>query len=190
MNSDQVVDKIVSEAKENASQINAQADGELAKIENSFNKNLNDYQAKSKTLADDAAADKSERMLATARMKSAKETLTAKISVIDEVFAKSIEKIKSLDDAGYKDFILSLLGKLNLAGDETIVAANGETRIDNSLVESFNSSSGKTLTLSTETCQGQAGFILTRGKVSINCTNPSTNIILRIRIHITLSKPL
>ena len=98
MNAEQVVKKILSDARAEADAIldkaKSKADSQAAEQEAELEK----YKQQTQELVEKAAQEKRERMLAKARMDIQKATLAKKCEVIDQVFDKAVEKLSSLDD--------------------------------------------------------------------------------------------
>ena len=172
MNAEQVVEKILSEARAEAEQIKAAAAEKCAAAEVELNSELADYEKQTQGLAEQAAEDKKARMLATANMEIKKEYLAAKVTLLDEVFGKVRERIKGLSDSEYENLIASLMIKAVESGDEQVIVGAREERIDHSLIKQINRKLGPgykgNLSLSGERANIGAGFILKRGKIQVN----------------------
>lgn len=174
MEAEQVVEKILSQAKVEAEKILAEAKAKASEEESKLASELDEYRQQTKTLAEKAAADRKMRMLAAARMDMRKELTAAKNAVLDEVFAGAAEQIKSLGDEEYKQLITSLITKAVETGDEQVVIGKDETRIDHALIKDINRSLGSgfkgNLTLAKTKANIDGGFILQRGSVRINAS--------------------
>ncbi len=172
MNAEQVVEKILSEARAEAEQIKAAAAEKCAAAEAELNLELADYEKQTQVLAEQAAEDKKARMLATANMEIKKEYLAAKVALLDEVFGKVRERIKGLSDSEYENLITSLMIKAVESGDEQVIVGAAEERIDHALIKQINRKLGPgykgNLSLSGERANIGAGFILKRGKIQVN----------------------
>ncbi len=172
MNAEQVVEKILSEARAEAEQIKSAAAEKCAATEVELNLELADYEKQTQGLAEQAAEDKKARMLATANMEIKKEYLAAKVALLDEVFGKVRERIKGLSDDEYENLIASLMIKAVESGDEQVIVGAAEERIDQALIKKVNRKLGPgykgNLSLSGERANIGAGFILKRGKIQVN----------------------
>ena len=172
MNAEQVVEKILSEARAEAEQIKSAAAEQCAAAEDELNLELADYEKQTQGLAEQAAEDKKARMLATANMEIKKEYLAAKVALLDEVFGKVRERIKGLSDSEYENLITSLMIKAVESGDEQVIVGAAEERIDHALIKQINRKLGPgykgNLNLSGERANIGAGFILKRGKIQVN----------------------
>ncbi len=174
MEAEQVVDKILSQAHAEAEKILAEAKAKAAEKESKLSSELDEYRRQTKTLAETAAADRKMRMLAAARMDIRKELTAAKNAVLDEVFVKAAEQIKSLSDQEYQQLITSLITKAVETGDEEVVIGKDETRIDHALIKNINRKLGSgfkgNLMLADDRANIDGGFILRCGNVRINAS--------------------
>ena len=172
MNAEQVVEKILAEAQAQAREITAAAGEKYAAAEAELNSQLADYEKQTEALAAQAAEDKKARMLATANMEIKKEYLVAKVALLNDVFQKVRERIKTLSDKEYEDFITSLMVKAVEAGDEQVIIGAEEERIDHALIKQVNRKLGPgykgNLNLAQDRANIDAGFILNRGKIQVN----------------------
>ncbi len=172
MNAEQVVDKILSEANTEADKIKAgareKADGAQTELESQ----LADYRKETGTLAVEAGEDKTNRMLATARMEIRKQKLAKKVSLLDEVFVKAREQLKSLGDDDYRSLMKALMVKCIETGDEEVLVGKEDGRIDHDFLKHVNRELGAgfkgNLQLSNDRANIDGGFILRRGKIQIN----------------------
>jgi V/A-type H+-transporting ATPase subunit E len=172
MNAEQVVDKILSEANAEAEKIKASAGEKCAAAEAELKSQLADYEKQTEVLAAQAAEDKKARMLATANMEIKKEYLAAKVALLDDVFNKVRDRIKSLSDSKYENLITSLMSKAVQSGDEQVMVGAGEKRINHALIKQINRKLGPgykgNLQLAQDRADIDGGFILKRGKIQVN----------------------
>ena len=172
MDAEQVVSKILSEAKAQADAITSEAKSKCAADEAKLNESLAEYNKETETLGANAAQDKKDRMLAGARMQLSKEYLAAKRVILDEVFAKAKNQINGLSDAEYVELMGKLLAQAVETGDEEVVVSKDETRIDLNLVKQINRDLGPgfkgNVKLSNERADIHGGFVLKRGKIMTN----------------------
>ena len=172
MEKEQVVEKILAEANQEAEQILGQAREKVSDAQAKLQTELEAYRAETGTLAEKSAKDRSDRILAAARMDIRKELNASKISLLGEVFVGAKDRIKSLDDDSYRQFIKKLLIKAVETGDEEVLIGGDETRIDHEFIKSVNRELGSgykgNLRLGGQRVGIEGGFILRRGKVQIN----------------------
>jgi V/A-type H+-transporting ATPase subunit E len=170
MQAEQVVEKILSDARAQADAIRKQAGereaAEMAKV----NEDLARFEQQTKTLAEKAAADERSQRLAVARMEAAKEYASAKASLLDEVFNQARQKLEKLPDNEYRELMARLMAAAVETGTEKVIAGKNDARIDAKLVADVNArlkDKGK-LTLADEKHNFGGGFLLQRGRVRTN----------------------
>ena len=174
MNAEQVVNKILSEAKAKAEQIvsdaRKRADDQLATVK----AELAEYDKQSEKLAADAAKDKHDRMQAGARMANARQLLSARVEILEGIFNQAKEQIAAMPDDEYLALMKLLLQKAVETGDEEVIVGKNETRINDSFLKQVNSELGRgfqgNLHLSKERGDFSGGFILGHGKIRINAS--------------------
>lgn len=179
MNAEQVIEKILSEARQEAESILSEAKAKSDQQQAAQEAELKAYQEKTEQLAKQAADDKRLRMLAAARMDLQKQMLTAKVALLDELFESACRKINELPDGAYRDLMVRLMSTAVQTGDEEVVVGKNETRIDMSLLKKANQQLGPgfrgNLRLSDERADLDGGFLLRRGRVQINA---STEVLI------------
>lgn len=172
MNAEQVVEKILSEARAEAEKIKAAAAEKCAAAEAELNSELADYEKQTQAQAAQAAEDKKARVLATANMEIKKEYLAAKVALLNDVFQKVLERIKALSDSEYENLITSLMAKAVETGDEEVIIGAEEKRIDHALIKQVNRKLSPgykgNLQLAQDRANIDGGFILRRGKIRVN----------------------
>ncbi len=179
MNAEQVIEKILSEAKATADGIVGEAKDKASAAQSDLEKTLGDFRQETAKLAETAGKERKEQMLASARMRLQKDYLAAKCDLLDEVFVKAVEQIKQLSDSEYLSFIESLMVKAVETGGEEVIIGKNETRITDNFIKQVNRKLGTgfkgNLLLAKETANIAGGFILRRGKVRINV---STDVLV------------
>ena len=170
MEAEQVVTKILSDAKAQADAILKQAQEREAAETGKLNDELARFEQQTQALVEKAAADERSQRLAVARMEASKEYATAKALLLDEVFVQARQKMEKLPDAEYRELMARLMAAAVETGEEKVVPGKNDARIDAKLVADVNArlqGKGK-LTLSDEKHNFGAGFLLQRGKVRSN----------------------
>lgn len=174
MNAEQVVNKILSEAKAQAEKLVSDARARAESQIGSVKAELAEYDKQSEKLAQDAAQDKHDRMLAGARMANGKQFLAARGDILRDIFNQAKERVAAMPDDEYLDLMKSLLQKAVETGDEEVIVDKNETRISESFLKQVNSELGRgfqgNLRLAQQRGAFSGGFILTRGNISINAT--------------------
>jgi len=194
MEAEQVVEKILADARAEADKIKKQADDKQAEEQARLSEQMDEYKRQTETLARQAGEDEKSHILAAARMNIAKEYLAEKRKILDEVYQKAQEQLQNLPDAEYRDLIKKLLLDAVETGDEEVIIDTNESRIDHDFIKQINRKLGPgykgNLKLSSERQNLKAGFILSRGKVK---TNVSVEVLLdqaRKELEIKLAKEL
>ncbi len=194
MEAEEVVEKILSDAKAEAERIKKQADEKEAAEQAKLQEQLDEYKKQTKTLAQKAGKDKKLHLLAAARMDIAKEYLAEKRKILDEVFAQAREQLQNLPDDDYRRLMTRLMLGAVETGDEEVIIDNNEARIDQAFIEQVSRELGPgqkgNLRLAKERLNLGGGFILRRGKIK---NNVSLEVLLaqaRKELEIELAKEL
>ena len=148
---DALLEKARQEAAAVAARYQAQADKEVA-----------DLAARNERLA----AEREERLISAAQMEARKTVLAAKQAVMEETYAKALEKLRNLPEARYVEVLTELLLQAAPHGaGEVLFSAQDRETVGQAAVDAANGKSGGKLTLSGETAPIQGGFILKDGNV-------------------------
>jgi len=171
-NAEQVVEKILADAKAEAAKIKKQAEETQATEQAKLDEQLSEYKKQTDTLAQKAGEDKKAHLLAAARMDIAKQLLAEKRKILDEVFDQARQQLENLPDEQYRKLMTGLMLEAVETGDEEVIIGNEEKRIDQKFIKSINQqlSPGRkgNLKLSEEKANLGRGFILKRGKIKNN----------------------
>jgi V/A-type H+-transporting ATPase subunit E len=194
MNAENVVEKILADAKAEAEKIKKQTEeresAEQAKLDQQFA----EYQKQTDILARKAAEDEKLHILAAARMQTARKSLVEKRKILDEVFARARRQLLELPDDQYRQLITDLMLKAVETGDEEVIINKDEKRIDQQLInhvnEQLRSNSKGNLTLSDKRQDFGGGFILKRGKIKNNVSFEVLLADARRALEIELAKEL
>ena len=194
MEAEQVVEKILADAKAEADKIKKQADDQEAAEQAKLAEQLDEYKKQTEILAQKAGEDEKSHILAAARMDIAKQFLAEKRKILDEVFEQARRQLQDLPDEEYRALIKKLILDAVETGDEEVVVDTNEGRIDQEFIKEINRELGpdykSDLRLSDQRQDLVAGFILKRGKIK---TNVSIEVLLgqaRKELEIELAKEL
>jgi V/A-type H+-transporting ATPase subunit E len=194
MEAEQVVEKILADAKAEADKIKKEAEEKEAAEQAKLTEQLDEYKKQTELLAKKAGEDEKSHILAAARMDIAKEYLAEKRKLLDEVFEQARRQLQDLPDKEYLALIKKLLLDTLETGDEEVVVDTNEGRIDREFIKQINRKLGtgkkSDLKLSDQKQDIGAGFILKRGKIK---TNVSIQVLLeqaRKELEIELAKEL
>ncbi len=194
MGAEEVIEKILADARAEAQKIKQQADDKEAAEQTKLDGRLDEYNKQTQALAEKRAGDEKLHILAAARMDIAKQLLAEKRKILDEVFEQSQVQLKKLPDKDYCKLMTKLMLEGVETGDEEVIVDKNETRIDNEFIRQINQQLGPNkkgkLKLSSESQNLGAGFILKRGKIKVNV---SIEVLLneaRRELEIELAKEL
>jgi len=194
MEAEQVVEKILADARAEADKIKKQADDKQANEQAKLSEKLDEHKKQTEILARQAGEDEKSHILAAARMDIAKQLLAEKRKILDEVFEQARRQLQNLPDEEYHSLIKKLLLDAVETGDEEVIVDTNESRISEELIKEVNQQLGSdrkgNLKLSGQKQNIGAGFILARGKVK---TNVSIEVLLdqaRKELEIELAKEL
>ena len=194
MNADQVIKKILSEAQQQADEINRQASDKCALQKQQTEEELANYRAETERLSGQAAEERFQRLLAGARMSNGQKVLSAKVAILNDVFAKAKEAVNKLPDEQYLSLMAVMMKQAVETGDEEVVVGKNENRIDEAFVKKVSSDLGAgfkgNLRFSDKRAEIAGGFILSRGKVRINASTDVLIDRLRESMEIELSREL
>ncbi len=172
MGAEEVIEKILADAKAEAQKIKQQADDKEAAEQTKLDEQLDEYNKQTQALAEKRASDEKLHILATARMDTAKQLLAEKRKILDEVFKQAQNRLKKLPDTESHKLMTKLMLEAVETGDEEVIVDKNETRIDNEFISQINKQLGSDskgrLKLSTERQDLGVGFILKRGKIKVN----------------------
>lgn len=194
MEAQQVVEKILADAKAEAEKIKKQAQEKEAAEQVKLDERLIEYKKQTEILAQKAGKDEKSHILAEARMDIAKQFLAEKRKILDEVFEQARRQTQNLPVEQYHELITKLILEVVETGDEEIVIDKNENRIDQTFIKQINRLLGPgykgNLRLSDKRQDLGGGFILKRGKIK---TNVSFEVLLnqtRKELEIELAKEL
>jgi len=194
MNAEQVIQKIIADAKAEAEKIVQQAEDAQAQEQSDLDRELEQYREQSAAIAEKAGQDEKSHILAAARMKTAKQLLSVKREVLDGVFEQAKQQLQKLSDDEYRKLMSRLMREAVETGDEEVLTDKNETRIDHEFVKNVNRELGPgykgNLRLSDEKLDLGGGFVLRRGKIK---TNISFDVLIdqaRKELEIELAKEL
>ncbi len=119
-----------------------------------------------------AAAEREERLVSAAQMEARKTALAARQEMVDKAYDLALEKLCSLPEEQYIQTVAALLVQAAPDGKgEVIFSKEQRERVGTAAVALANSRLGDgTLTVSAQTRPLKGGFILSNGRVEVNCS--------------------
>lgn len=180
-----IINRIINDAKEAADDIRAEAKAEVERIRVGAKA---EAEAKKSAMIAEAKVEaerESKRLLSLARLDARNAVLAKKRSMIDSVFTGALSKLQSLSKGEYEGLIEKVILRASLGGDEELIfsSSDGE-KLGEGFVKGINAAlrgRGKRaeLKLSKESRETQGGFILKSGKIETNNTFPVLVEMLR-----------
>jgi V/A-type H+-transporting ATPase subunit E len=176
MSVDKIKDKILSEAREQAGQIEAEIAGQVKQIQAQEAELVKTIQDQALEEGRRRAEDRLRKDIATAELELRKAVLTRKQELIEQVFEQAFERLAQMKGEKYRSFLADLLMKSVQSGEEEVIFSKEDAgSIGQPLLEEINRRLVKenkpgTLLLADEDREIQGGFILRRGKREVNCT--------------------
>lgn len=173
-----ITDRILSDAKAKCEDIYSQAEREADGIRAAAASDA--FAARERRLArarEDAARARERRIMA-AHMEEKKVLLAAKQALLGEAFAGAREHILALPVSEYEEFLVGLIVTYSEDGaEEVLLSAKDKARLDGKrFINRANEKLKRdglakpALQLAEEDLEADAGFVLRRGDVEINCT--------------------
>lgn len=158
-NLDNLIQKIKMDAQSQADQIQKEADKKKEEIVNGQVKLALEEKSKIIEKAEKDAEVIKSRILSNADLKVRDEVLKAKQEVIDKVFLLAKEKLTSLDDKEYSEFIKNQINTLDLTGDEIVIVPENRRDLVNNLGLNLKVSEEETI---------NSGFAVVNKNVKLN----------------------
>ncbi len=194
MEAEQVVEKILADAKAEAEKIKKQAEENETAEQAKLSRQLDEYNKQTEILARKAGEDEESHILAAARMDIAKQLLAEKRRILDDAFEQARQQLRDLPEEEYRALFTKMMLETVETGDEEVIVDKNDNRINQDLIDQINQqldSRGKgNLKLSDEKQDIGAGFILKRGQIK---TNVSLDVLLdqaRKELEIDMAKEL
>ena len=168
---EKIIDRISGDAQAEIDSVLNRAKAEAAEI-------TAKYEAQAQAEAEDilargkrAAAEREERLVSVAQLECRKGQLAAKQEVIDASFKLALEKLLALPQEQYVALLAKLAVQAAPSGQgELIFSQADRARVGKAVVLAANEKLNGSLTLAEETRPMNGGFILSDGRVEVNCS--------------------
>lgn len=167
--SEAIINKIISDAKENADVTLKAADKRAEEIIAAAKVNAEEYLGKERTASEESARLIVERRKTVAALDAKKIALKARQELIDECFEAAEKKILSLGKEEYLAFVGKLVEE-NAEDGDLLVLSSEEKYIDNAFVEALSGKLGKKLGISDEKETYVGGIVLRSTSCDKNLT--------------------
>ena len=126
MSTDKILQRIISEAEEQADQIRLQAQEKAKELESSVLKKAQERADALKASAAREGEEIQKRQMLVAGLEARKQTLQAKRAVLDEVFSAALEELCSLDGERFASLITKIVLEAAQTGRETLRVPAGD----------------------------------------------------------------
>lgn len=167
--SEAIINKIISDAKENADVTLKAADKRAEEIIAAAKVNAEEYLGKERTASEESAHLIVERRKTVAALDAKKIALKARQELIDECFEAAEKRILSLGKEEYLAFVGKLVEE-NAEDGDLLVLSSEEKYIDNAFVEALSEKLGKKLGISDEKETYVGGIVLRSSSCDKNLT--------------------
>ena len=172
---EKITGRIEADARAEAAAITAYANARCAEIRAEYEKKAQDEYWTRVRAGVKECEDRVQRMGRMAEMEARKSTLTLKQTMVSEAFERAVEMICTMPKETYVAAMSKLAAKASVTGNEAVVF-NGKDQqgCGGEIVAAANailaqSGGAANLTVSGETRDICAGFVLKEGDVEINC---------------------
>lgn len=169
-----IVDRIKSEADEVVSGILKEANDYAKKLDDDAKNKVNDEVEKINKRCDLEVKSITDRSISSSDLKKKQMILSMKQQIVMDTIKKANEKLISLPDSEYIDYIKKIFSKNVPTSDCKIMFNEKDSkRIGKDVIDEFiklAKEKGANLTLSTDVAKIESGFILNFGKVEGNCS--------------------
>lgn len=169
---ERITARIDAETQAEIDRIRENAEAEAEKIAQRYRSQAETEAADLRGRSERAAAEREERLVSSAQMDARKTALAARQEMVDKAYALALEKLCTLPDEQYIQTVAALLVQAAPDGTgEVIFSKEQRERVGSAAVALANSRlGGGKLTVSAQTRPLKGGFILSNGRVEVNCS--------------------
>lgn len=189
MSKEAIIDKILSDANLKGDAIIGEANGKADEIISLAAKQCKDYLYQSKTEIDRLTLEIDERSRSVAELDARKLLLAAKTQVLDDVYAKTLEKLRNLDKEQYGALIFAMLENAK-DGDVVIVSEREKDIVTKQSLADFAKKKGIKLILADKFGDFDGGVIISENGVDNNFTLDVEVSILREQTETKIAKEI
>ncbi len=173
---EKITARIEADAQSEVARIKSEADERCAALRAEYDKKAQDAYWERIRAGVKECESRVDRMGRLAQMESKKSVLSLKQAMVGEAFDRAVDTICQMPQEEYVEAMAVLAAKSSVSGSESIVLNERDrARCGEDIVRSANAklaAQGKEahLSLSGETGDMRAGFLLREGDVSVNCS--------------------
>lgn len=171
---DKILHQIEEEAKSSADKIIEEANAQAKEILSEATASCKELEEASSAKTEAAARDILSKSRSAAQMQRKQELLAAKQQIIGQIIDKAQASLYVLEDKAYFELIVRMIDKFALA-EKGEIRFNAKDRkrlpagFDKTVAETAAKKGGE-LTISSETCAIDGGFLLVYGGIEENCS--------------------
>lgn len=189
MGKEAIIDKIVSDAELRANAMTGEAQAKAGDILAEAASQCKIYYDQSRADIDRLKKDAAARGETVAELDAKKLMLNAKAEILNKVFARALEKARSLDKATYKKLISGMLSEAQ-DGDTVTVSERESGIVTEKFIAEFAQKRGIKLKLSKEKGSFDGGIVLSGGGVDKNLTLEVEIALLRDACEAEIAKEM
>ncbi len=189
MSKEAIIDKILSDAQLKASSIVGEAQRRADEIIADAAEQCKEYIYNSKAETDRLVFDVEARTKTVAELDARKLRLSAKAEILDKIYARTLDKLKNLDDEKYLALLKGMLKSAN-DGDVVTVSDREKALLTQELLDDFAKQSGKKLKLAPTTGNFDGGLILSENGIDKNFTFEVEVELLREQTETEIAKEI
>ena len=152
-------DKILERSREQAEAIKRETEAEVRRLDES---------AKERFEREQPEILKRRQIVANLDVK--KIHLDAERRLINEVYESGLERLSALGKKEYAALCERLLKSASETGDEELEVGSDEKNLNAAWLDAFNKANGTRIKLSDHKGNFSGGFILSNGRIAVNCT--------------------
>ena len=177
MSLENIVEKILSEARDTVRVIDGKAEEDVEKLKARLDAEEQKLTEEAEKKAEAEAEEIIRRRTSSARLEGRKRVLAAKESVLNEVFAEAKTKLLGLPDDEYLKLLTGLAVTHATSGDEVVMLSPSDNKRLSKKLKTWATSINSGLkekklpgkvTISDETRNIEGGIVLSKGRTEIN----------------------
>lgn len=189
MSKEAIIEKILSDADAQARAAVEEAENKVSEILALAKKQCDGYRARVSAATAKNAEETVARAEVVAGLDAGKLMLAAKADVLDRVYARALEKARSLDKKTYRKIVEGML-QCAEDGDKVIISERERGIVTKDTVAAVAKSKNVKLTLASEKGDFDGGIILSSDGVDKNLTLETEFAILRTETEAATAKKL
>lgn len=171
MSIDNITEKILSEANQEAERILEKAGNESSEILQKAQVQAGDFMidAEERGRADSQLLKS--RKISVAELEARKMRLAAKQQAISRCFDLALDKLSIMNEDDYIALLAKAVIETGVDGGELLLNEKDRSEVGKKIIKMVNASKdGEKITLSDKTINVKGGFVLKHGSLEINCT--------------------